>query len=175
MNPCRMAAIMYQAAQRLRLDGPRQLGSPEISKSQARRSLSLIDPQTVIESVLSREWGNADANARWRQGRSQLLQAFSALPTGGEVKAFAESVLYRKLNNQLAGRPGAVAAMLQNIEDFEKDLDMAFRDWRTNPGRQCRRTLAACDRENHPYPGEVHQESSRNGRQSHQAGGSRHS
>jgi hypothetical protein len=111
MDPCRLSAIAYEAAQRTR--------SPSdpfaISKRAARDAFEFIDPQMVIESALSREWGNASENARWRLGRQTLLSAMNALPISGDLKAFAESVLYRKLNNALADRPGAVASMMQDL------------------------------------------------------------
>ena len=111
MDPCRISAIAYEAAQRTR--------SPSdpfaISKRAARDAFEFIDPQMVIESALSREWGKASEHARWRVGRATLLSAMNALPISGDLKAFAESVLYRKLNNALADRPGAVASMIRDL------------------------------------------------------------
>ncbi|HEV2327024.1 MAG TPA: hypothetical protein VGS10_24005 [Terracidiphilus sp.] len=103
MDPCRMSELMYQAAQR------RKRQQPSYTKEEVCEALSRIGPQTVIESVLSREWGNASENTRWRAGRRELIKACSALPLSGDTSAFAESVLYRRINNKLAIAPGAVA------------------------------------------------------------------
>ena len=56
-----------------------------ISKGAARRALERIDPQMVIESILSREWGNFDKNARWRRGREELAKARDIMLTCGPV------------------------------------------------------------------------------------------
>ncbi len=95
MNPCRMTAIMYNASQRLKdaERNPASTSATAISKAQAREALDKVDPQMVIDSVLSREWGNADPNARWRRGRQSLLDLFTTLPSGGAVQAFVESAL----------------------------------------------------------------------------------
>jgi hypothetical protein len=108
MDPSRTAETMFQAHMR-REAGP----LPEediISVPMARQAVEFIDPQIVIESMLSREWSNFDPEARWRKGRLSLLTGFGALPQGGELKPFAESELFRQTNNQLAAPPGAVAA-----------------------------------------------------------------
>jgi len=46
-----------------------------IKKEQAIQAFLQIDPQMVIESILSREWGNRDENAHWRLGRKEVLQS----------------------------------------------------------------------------------------------------
>jgi hypothetical protein len=124
MDPCRMSAIMSQASQRLGMTAAEreEKNLLAFTKADARGALSNIDAQTVIESVLSREWGNIDQNARWRVGRRELVKTFSALPISGKTTAFAESVLYRQMNNGLASSPGAVASLLQNINEFQKDI-----------------------------------------------------
>jgi hypothetical protein len=112
MDPCRMSAIAHEAAQRVR--NPNDPFA--ISKQAARDAMGVIDPQTVIESLLSREWGNTNQDARWRLGRETLVKATAALPVDGDLKPFAESVLYRKLNNALADRPGAVASTIPELD-----------------------------------------------------------
>jgi hypothetical protein len=47
----------------------------ELTKQQAIDALHVVDPQMVIESILSREWGNLDAETRWRQGLAALQRA----------------------------------------------------------------------------------------------------
>jgi hypothetical protein len=124
MDPCHISEIMYQAAQRRGLDAAQrdELQAPAIGKEQARRALGNIDAQSVIESMLSREWGNSDDDTRWRAGRQELMKALSALPVSGEMSAFAQTVLYRQLNNQLAINPGAVASPLKDVAEYHKDL-----------------------------------------------------
>ena len=106
MDPSRTAETMFQARQRMSVDaavGP-------VTIPQAAAALKRIDPQTVIESILSREWSNFDPNARWRKGRLALMKGFGALPQAGVLKPLAEAELYRQINNLLAAPPGAVAA-----------------------------------------------------------------
>ncbi|HEX8711977.1 MAG TPA: hypothetical protein VF730_08900 [Terracidiphilus sp.] len=104
MDPCRISELMYQAAQRRKREGP------SITKELACEALRNIGPQTVIESILSREWGNANPDARWRAGRRELIKTCNALPLSGDVSPYAGSVLYRRINNGLSLTPGAVAS-----------------------------------------------------------------
>ncbi|HEY4359778.1 MAG TPA: hypothetical protein VGN17_02360 [Bryobacteraceae bacterium] len=108
MDPCRMAAIMYQARTRLERNGPEQSAH---DKAQARQALASVDPQVVIDSILSREWGNNDPNTRWRLGRQEMIDAYGALPVAGPAKALAETALYKAANNRMTLRPGSVAAV----------------------------------------------------------------
>lgn len=136
MDPCRIAAIMYQSGQRLEAlrKKARAAGKPEsalddparFSKQDAVRALENIQPQAVIESILSREWGNADPKTRWRAGRDELMRTFSALPLVGQTSAFAESVLFRRINNNLALAPGSVASPVQIKSTYHKDLAAAI-------------------------------------------------
>jgi len=106
MDPCRMPAIMLQARRRLELTGAEQRAQ---HKAQARQALALVDPQIVIDSILSREWGNSNPNARWRLGRQEMLDAYETLPLAGPAKALAETALYKAANNRMTLRPGSVA------------------------------------------------------------------
>lgn len=129
IDPCRIDALMVRTAkrQKARSDAGE---AATLSKQKAREALRSIDPQTVIECVLSREWGNMDPQARWRKGRLALEQALAALPLTGDLSAFAESVLNRQLNNQLAGAPGAVASPLPAKQAYHltyKDLKKAIK------------------------------------------------
>jgi hypothetical protein len=76
--------------------------SSEDTINVARAAIDVVDPQVVIESILSREWSNFDPKARWRAGRDALIQAFRLLPVDGTLKPYAEAELYRKTNNELA-------------------------------------------------------------------------
>ncbi len=157
VDPCRIAAIMYQAALRQKAAS----GQPDsakaakdaqeepirFSKADACQALSQIEPQAVIESILSREWGNADERARWRVGRAELIKTFSALPLSGNASAFAESVLYRRINNDLALAPGSVASVVQVKDTYQadEDLDKAIRELETwkpkTPGERWKQTI----------------------------------
>jgi hypothetical protein len=44
-----------------------------LSLELARAAIDEIDPQLAVETILSREWGNWDANARWAKGRAALV------------------------------------------------------------------------------------------------------
>ncbi len=111
MDPSRTAAIMYQARLRYGPDNP-----DGISADQAVKAVARVDPQMVIESVLSREWTNNDPNAYWRKGQQELLKGFSALPQEGVIKPFAEAETSREFNNALALHPGAVASKMNDEE-----------------------------------------------------------
>jgi hypothetical protein len=114
-DSCQLAFVMFQARSRL-LQG--SAGRTAISKKQAREALAVIDPQMVIEAILSREWGNFDENCHWRRGRRDLLKSLKALPEGGPWKSIAESKLYRTVNNLAASRPGAVASRM-DVKGFK--------------------------------------------------------
>jgi len=118
-DPCRMPAIMYQAHERL-LQGQ----SNTITKDAARKALAQVDPQMVIESVLSREWGNTDEDARWREGRRELIDAYETLLSGAspDLAADAESTIYTLANNQRAARPGRPEELSAIVDRMIKSL-----------------------------------------------------
>jgi hypothetical protein len=124
VDPCHLRALMYQATQRIGLTAEQRArrGAPKITKAAAREALTRIDPQVVIECILSREWGNIDKNARWRSGRRELVRQLSALPVTGKTSPFAESALYRYLNNQLAVAPGSVASPVHPDDEYHRSL-----------------------------------------------------
>jgi hypothetical protein len=66
-DPRRMAEVAYEFS--LRPD----LRQDRLSLTDAREAIERIDPQLVVEMILSREWGNWDENARWRRGRRELV------------------------------------------------------------------------------------------------------
>jgi hypothetical protein len=67
-----------------------------------------VDPQTVIESLLSREWGNWDPNSRWQRGLSDL-SGLIAKRLDGEVRfriANESEKIFRELvENKRASAP----------------------------------------------------------------------
>jgi hypothetical protein len=111
MDPSRTAAVMFDARQRRETENYQP-----ISRHAAVKALGRVDPQMVIDSILSREWGNNDPHAYWRRGQAELMKALSALPLEGRAKALAESELCREINNALALRPGAVAAPVSTLD-----------------------------------------------------------
>lgn len=111
MDPCRTSSIVFDALQRSQTPG-----YTSISKKDAIAAVLRVDPQMVIDSVLSREWSNNDPSAHWRTGRASLVQAYSALPLEGALKPDAEAQMTREYNNMLALRPGAVAGEVKNEE-----------------------------------------------------------
>ena len=56
-----------------------------IKKPAAEESLRKIDPQMVIEAILSREWGNCNEKAKWRRGRQDLVNRLATMLPGGFV------------------------------------------------------------------------------------------
>ena len=110
-DPCRMAALMIHTG-RHGAPGKRGVYGP----AAARTALGLVDPQMVIEALLSREWGHAGSGARWRQGRQAVIASQAALPQGGAGKPAAEAALYRALLARQAQRPGFPKALLDFAE-----------------------------------------------------------
>lgn len=117
-DPCRIPAVMFQARGRL------GHSDTAITTAAARQSLALVDPQMVIESVLSREWGNTDENARWRRGRRELLRDCDTLILGAsnELATVAETISFGLANSRLATRPGQPEQLSAEVADFIKGL-----------------------------------------------------
>ncbi|MEP7354451.1 MAG: hypothetical protein ABI824_14590, partial [Acidobacteriota bacterium] len=126
-DPSRMTGIMFQAKARVGWDEQQraQEGAYEITKQEVRNAFEKVDPQMVIESALSREWGSSDPKARWRRGRNELMELFDTLPMGGPNMTFAASVIYRRENNRMALRPGTVAGPVDSQPDSANWLGLA--------------------------------------------------
>ena len=112
-DPCHMGALMFNARTQNNEHDPNK---QPISASDARHALKVIDPQMVIESVLSREWGNADSSARWRRARRDLVAAAAGLPRGGKLRPAAEAAMYRALIHQQMALQGASEKLKQDAE-----------------------------------------------------------
>ena len=92
---------------------------------QGRLVVATIDPQMVIESVLSREWGNWDERARWRRGRRELEASHA-----DELSAVTEAELtdaqarfFADLRERAGHRPGEpdltdVDLMIESLTSF---------------------------------------------------------
>lgn len=117
MDPSRTEETMLQARQRW--EAGTQPPWNIITPDKALAAVEIIDPQTVIESILSREWSNTSPQARWRKGREKLLEGLGALPQGGDIKPYAEAELYRQINNGMAARVGSVAAPIFHDEETQ--------------------------------------------------------
>lgn len=110
MDPCRITAVMFNARDRAQhqpgnlTEQERKVRAPLTARA-ARRALDRVDAQMVIESVLSREWGNADATARWREGRRELCAALESLPVGVN-RCHAEKALYESAIRRFDVRQG---------------------------------------------------------------------
>jgi hypothetical protein len=84
-DPRRIAEVAYEFT--LRPDFREKC----ISLANARRAIENIDPQVVVEVVLSREWGNWDENARWREGRRKLVARHAAALAGVSADRWGEA------------------------------------------------------------------------------------
>ncbi len=104
----------------------------DISKAIARHVVNWVDPQSVIEAVLSREWCNHNPKSRWRKGRRYLAKQLDALSVGGAEKARVERALLEQINNDLALRPRSVAHNILGPQAMEEV-------WRSLPGGLDRR------------------------------------
>lgn len=80
-----------------------------MDKAAARQAVLSCDPQSIIDSILSREWGNRDDKTRWRLGRQALEQVAGRLTAGGAGKSMVDGILYQNVVAALASRPGAVS------------------------------------------------------------------
>ena len=75
-DPRRIAEVAYEFS--LRRDGSAEL----LTIAAAKKAIETIDPQIVIETILSREWGNWDEDARWRRGRRELVERHASALAG---------------------------------------------------------------------------------------------
>ncbi len=99
-------------------DGERMPGGT-FTLEETRAAVEQIDPQMVIESILSREWGNWDDDTRWRAGRRDLesrhADAIAGVPA--ERVAFAEGLFFETMVTAIQGR-----AIEPNVVDNSKEM-----------------------------------------------------
>jgi hypothetical protein len=93
--------------------------SRAISTADAKDALSITDPQMVIESILSREWGSLDEQTKWRQGLRLLRQTRETALGAGSVP-FARFHLQEPLND--ATLQQALTQARQNFAAIERAL-----------------------------------------------------
>lgn len=90
-----------------------------LDRSSAKRSVTAIDPQMVIESILSREWGRYRPE-RWLQARAALQQAIDRLPVGSVPDRAAWQALHQQTfgaNLNRRGFPEPLARMHNELLD----------------------------------------------------------
>ena len=126
IDPSRTTDTMFQAFQRSLARPVNDLD--KITVADARNAVEKLDPQIVIESILSREWSNFDPEARWRVGKKKLVERLNVLPLNSAIKPFAEIELFRQINNDLAANPGAVAAAITVKELWSDSRDFSWLD-----------------------------------------------
>lgn len=94
-----------------------------LTPDDALAALDAVDPQLVLEAVLSREWGNWDMHARWRQGRRDLERDLENELQGQprSEMGYAERDFFSRTREQLGTRPGETP-----ITDAEEAEDRLF-------------------------------------------------
>lgn len=93
-----------------------------MSLDAAKQAVAVIDPQMVIETILSREWENWDPRARWRRSRAEMVRRLDQLLAGASSHEVArrEIDFFRKTLadiRQESPRP-------QIGKDFKLSLDI---------------------------------------------------
>ncbi|MDB4888496.1 MAG: hypothetical protein JWL61_351 [Gemmatimonadetes bacterium] len=110
-----------------------------ITLEEGRAAVEQIDPQMVIESILSREWGNWDDNTRWRKGRRDLEKRYTAQVSGvpADAMAFAELKFFDAIVGAIQGRGleqtviDRSEEMLKNFTAFQKHRAPMEERWST--------------------------------------------
>ncbi|MBL0171173.1 MAG: hypothetical protein IPP90_10655 [Gemmatimonadaceae bacterium] len=108
----------------------REGGSAQVTPSptlhiSAESALLSLDPQIILESLLSREWGNWSEDARWRAGRRSLearyAERLAGVSEGGVARM--ESQFFSEILAEVGRRPGEppvrrVEAMVTQLKAF---------------------------------------------------------
>ncbi len=112
-----------------------------VPRAQVIDAIETIDPQMVIESILSREWGNYDVDARWRVARRTLVDEYQKLISGIDAANIlrAENAYFQEAQRQMGKRPGDlqselggrtdVAAKVTQLRAFTRHLIHVERAW----------------------------------------------
>jgi hypothetical protein len=92
----------------------------------ARTALETIDPQMIVESILSREWGSWSENARWRKGFQSIVASYDDQLAGVDSahRLQAQRGFYQELLRQARLPLGAVPvddaqAMMDRVIELE--------------------------------------------------------
>jgi hypothetical protein len=83
-------------------------GEKPLTVGAAKKAIGAIDPQMVVEAVLSREWGNWSETARWRRGRHELERMYAAAISGvsNERLIDAQTAFFEGVYERAGHRPG---------------------------------------------------------------------
>lgn len=79
-----------------------------ITMAKAAEVLATVDPQPVIESILSREWGSWFEDARWRGARRRILAALAGRVAGVSTEFVQDEQdrFFREMIHAAGRRPG---------------------------------------------------------------------
>ncbi len=120
---------------------PSDLGDAAAASEQrepieASKALTALDPQSVLESVLSREWGNWSENARWRQERRRLEARLEARLAGVAKPSVAtiENEFFDSIVEEIGRRPGEprmrkASSMVASARDFTQKWSEMEKCW----------------------------------------------
>jgi hypothetical protein len=126
-DPRRMEEVARDWQTRVDKLNPLTVKEQPPTSEMARSALAVIDPQMVVESLLSREWGNWDVDARWRQGRRDLQAAYASTLSGVTEarRADAEMAFFNGVYARTGKRPGEppLTAAVEMIARFAQFLD----------------------------------------------------
>ena len=112
--------------------------TPEsITAANARAAVQLIDPQMVIESMLSREWGNWADDTRWRAGRRDLDKRYAETVAGipAHKLALAEKTIFALFLEDIRNRGieksvvDGIAALLEHLVRFNQIRTLLSLNW----------------------------------------------
>ena len=102
------------------------------------KAIDAIDPQMVVEALLSREVGNWSENTRWNQGLQTLENQFVSIPEGiagdpAKLKAM-ELTFFANVMAPLWDRPGEhsfqhAMALTERFPDFAKARAQLEKSW----------------------------------------------
>lgn len=115
---------MTKAAREWKVTQRDEIDLKNLTFDDVRNAIDRIDPQMVIETILSREWGNWDGDARWRVGRRRLVAEYRShlsgvdrIHAGDAEAAFFEAEIQR-LGKKPGEPPVDASIMLEQLKVF---------------------------------------------------------
>jgi hypothetical protein len=116
-------AVANLAAARAKLEG---LEEEFLTRAEAKNAIKAVDPQVVIETILSREWGNWDTRARWRKGLTDIRERHSkAVEWQGRNQYEAEYAFFNRYETGVYALPRLKDFLNTALDDDRKLLDLA--------------------------------------------------